>query len=157
LFEHLKSLRGHFLQLHVNPAGDVVIQESSAEAREGRKPEQGGKRKLSLVSKKFGKYALAISDFNEKVVGGQSLHLAQLRGQLPDWIVLPKSVAIPFGVFEKVLGLSSNKDVVKQYDALVKQADTGGADILARLRETVLTLRSPDELETALQQTMTSS
>jgi alpha-glucan, water dikinase len=157
LFEHLKSLRGHFLQLDVNPAGDVVIQETSAEAREARKPEQSGKRKLSLVSKKFGKYALAISDFNEKVVGGKSLHLARLRGQLPDWIELPKSVAIPFGVFEKALGLSSNKDVVKRYDELVKQADTGGADILARLRETVLTLCAPDELGSALQQTMTSS
>jgi len=156
LFEHLKSLRGHFLQLDVNPAGDVGIQETS-EAREAKQPEQTEKRKLSLVSKKFGKYAIALGDFNEKVVGGKSLHQARLRGQLPDWIQLPKSVAIPFGVFEKVLGLSSNKDVAKRYDKLVKQADAGGADILAKLRETVLALRAPDELKAALQQTMTSS
>jgi alpha-glucan,water dikinase len=155
LFDHLKSLRGHFLQLDVNPAGDVVIQETS-EAKEARKPEQTEKRKLSLVSKKFGQYAIATGDFNEKVVGGKSLHQARLRGQLPDWIELPISVAIPFGVFEKVLGLISNKDVAKPYDDLVKQADTG-ADILAKLRETVLNLRAPDELKTALQQTMTSS
>jgi alpha-glucan,water dikinase len=76
---------------------------------------------------------------------------------LADWIELPKSVAIPFGVFEKVLALSSNKDVAKQYEDLVKEADAGGADTLAKLRETILTLRPPDELKAALQQTMTSS
>jgi alpha-glucan,water dikinase len=157
LFEHLKSLRGRFLQLEVNPGGDVVIKETSAESKESQQPVNKDKPKLSLVSKKFGKYALAVSDFNEKVVGGKSLHLAQLRGQLPDWIELPKSVAIPFGVFEKVLALSSNKDVAKQYNDLVKQSDAGGADILVKLRKTVLTLRAPDELKAALQQTMTSS
>src|SRR6266481_686908 len=67
LFEHLKSLRGHFLRLDVNPAGDVVIQESSAEASQAGQSEQKDKRKLSLVSKQFGKYALATGDFNEKV------------------------------------------------------------------------------------------
>src|SRR5262249_8309228 len=69
LFKRLKSSRGHFLQLDVNPAGDVVIQETS-ETREAKQPEPKEKRKLSVVSKKFGKYALAVSDFNEKVVGG---------------------------------------------------------------------------------------
>jgi alpha-glucan,water dikinase len=157
LFEHLKSLRGRFLQLDVNPTGDVVIKETSADKKEPEQPAQKEKRKLALVSKKFGKYALALSDFDEKVVGGKSLHLAQLRGQLPDWINLPKSVAIPFGVFEKVLALSSNKDVAKRCDELVQQADKGGADTLAKLRETVLTLRAPDELKSALQETMTRS
>jgi alpha-glucan,water dikinase len=157
LFDHLKSLRGHFLQLDVNPAGDVIIKEASAEPKESQQPAQKEKRKLALVSKKFGKYALPISEFNEEVVGGKSLHLAQLRGQLPDWINLPKSVAIPFGVSEKVLALSSNKDVAKRCDDLVQQADKGGADTLATLRETVLTLRAPDELKSALQETMTGS
>jgi alpha-glucan,water dikinase len=157
LFEHLKSLRGHFLQLDLNPAGDVVVNEGAAETKEPLQPGPKGKRKLSLVSKNFAKYALALSDFNEKVVGGKSLHQAQLRGQLPDWIELPKSVAIPFGVFEKVLALSSNKDVAKRYDDLVQQADKGGVETLAELRETVLTLRAPDELKTALQETMTTS
>jgi alpha-glucan, water dikinase len=157
LFEHLKSLRGHFLQLEVNPAGDVVIKEAAGEAKELLQPEQKSKRKLALVSKKFGKYALAVSDFNENVVGGKSLHQAQLRGQLPDWIELPKSVAIPFGVFEKVLALSSNKDVANRYNELVQQADKGGAETLAQLRETVLTLAAPDELKSALEETMTSS
>jgi alpha-glucan,water dikinase len=157
LFEHLKSLSGHFLQLDVNPAGDVVINETSAEAKESQQPEQKEKRKLALVSKKFAKYALPINEFNEKVVGGKSLHLARLRGQLPDSINLPISVAIPFGVFEKVLALDSNKDVAKRCDELVQQADKGGADTLARLRETVLTLQAPDELKSTLQETMTSS
>jgi alpha-glucan, water dikinase len=156
LFEHLKLLRGHYLRLEVNPAGDVVIKET-AETKEAQHAEPKGKRKLSLVSKKFGKYALALSDFNEKVVGGKSLHLARLHGQLPDWIELPKSAAIPFGVFERVLALSSNKDIAKRCDESVQQANKGGADTLARLRETILTLRAPDELKSALQETMTIS
>ena len=39
----------------------------------------------------------------------------------------------------------------------MQQADKGGADALAKLRETIITLRAPDELISALQQTMTSS
>jgi alpha-glucan,water dikinase len=142
--------------LDVNPAGDVVIQET-AETKEARQSELRIKGKLSLVSKKFGKYALAIGDFNDKVVGGKSLHQAELRGKLPELIQQPKSVAIPFGVFENVLGLSANKDVTKRYEELVQTADQGGAETLTKLRETVLTLRAPDELKTALQQTMTGS
>jgi alpha-glucan,water dikinase len=157
LFAHLKSLRGHYLQLDVNPAGDVVIKETAAETKEAQHAEPKVKRKLSLVSKKFGKYALTVGDFNERVVGGKSLHQAQLRGQLPDWIELPKSVAIPFGVFEKVLALSSNSDVAKRCNELVQQADKGGAETLAKLRETVLTLQASAELKSALQETMTSS
>jgi alpha-glucan, water dikinase len=76
---------------------------------------------------------------------------------MPGWIELPKSVAIPFGVFEKVLALNSNKDVAKRCDELLQQADKGGAETLAQVRETVITLRAPDELKSALQETMTSS
>ena len=157
ILSHLKSLRGHFLQLDVNPAGDVVIKESSGNAKEARQVEQKGRARMALVAKKFSKYALPIQEFSDKVVGGKSLHIAQLRDQLPDWIKLPKSVAIPFGVFEKVLALSANIDPAKRCDDLVQQADKGGADTLAKLRETVLTLRAPDELKAALQQTMTAS
>lgn len=156
-FERLKSLRGKFLQLDVDPAGDVIVRETSGEEEGPKQAHEKAKKKLSLVAKRFGKYALGISDFNEKVVGGKSLHLAELRGKLPDWIGLPKSVAIPFGVFEKVLGLESNRDVVKRCDELVQQADKGGAEVLAQVRETVLKLRAPEELKAATQQAMTGS
>jgi len=108
--------------LDVNPAETL----SSRKHPKRVKPNSRTKRKNGSFRglEKFGKYALAVSDFNEKVVGGKSLHLAQLRGQLPDWIELPKSVAIPFGVL-KSPGLSSNNDVAKLYNDLVHQADAG--------------------------------
>jgi len=156
-FERLKSLRGHILQLDVNPGGDVIMQETAVGTLEPKQPERKGESKLTLAVKKFSKYSLDINDFNDQVVGGKSLHLAQLRGKLADWIELPESVAIPFGVFEKVIGLSINKDVAERYNDLMKQAEIGSAEALAKLRETVMTLRAPDELKSALQQSMTSS
>jgi alpha-glucan, water dikinase len=156
-FERLKSLRGHFLELIVNPAGDVVSKEGNARETESEKPERKVKGRLSPGPKKVGNYALGLPKFNGQVVGGKSIHLAHLREQLPDWIGSPKSVAIPFGAFEKVLGLSINKDIARQYNELVRQAEDGGTDILAKLRETVVALKSPDELKSTLQETMTNS
>jgi alpha-glucan,water dikinase len=156
-FERLKSLRGKFLQLDVNPAGDVIMKETSGGEKEPKQAWQKEKKKLSLVAKKFGNYALGVKDFDDKVVGGKSLHLAELQAKLPDRIGLPKSVAIPFGVFEKVLRLSANKDVAKRYDEVVQQTDKGGAEVLAQIRETVLKLRASEELKAALQETMTGS
>lgn len=42
-------------------------------------------------------------------VGAKSRNIANLMGKLPSWIRLPTSVAVPFGVFEKVLTESVNK------------------------------------------------
>ena len=42
-------------------------------------------------------------------VGAKSRNIANLRGKLPSWIRLPTSVALPFGVFEKVLEENINK------------------------------------------------
>jgi alpha-glucan,water dikinase len=42
-------------------------------------------------------------------VGAKSRNIANLRGKLPSWIRLPTSVALPFGVFEKVLAETINK------------------------------------------------
>lgn len=43
------------------------------------------------------------------LVGAKSRNIANLMGKLPSWIRLPTSVAVPFGVFEKVLTESVNK------------------------------------------------
>ncbi|KAK9860996.1 hypothetical protein WJX84_011575 [Apatococcus fuscideae] len=41
--------------------------------------------------------------FSADRVGAKSMNLTQLKGQLPDWIHLPASAALPFGTFEAVL------------------------------------------------------
>lgn len=42
-------------------------------------------------------------------VGAKSRNISYLRGKVPDWVGIPTSVALPFGVFEKVLEDKSNK------------------------------------------------
>jgi alpha-glucan,water dikinase len=155
MLQRLKSLRGHHLRLEVNPAGDVIVEETAAEAPQA--PPRAPLARPSLTKRRFTKYAVALEDFNEKIVGGKSCHQAQLRGKLPDWMHLLPSVAVPFGVFEEVLGLDLNKDGAKRYEQLVHQAEGGNKDALAALRETVLSLAAPDVLRESLHRRMTSA
>ena len=77
-------------------------------------------------------WALAETDFGEGVVGGKSGNLARLRGQLPDWVHVPASVALPFGSCERAL-----QDRVN--------ADTASA-VVAAQQELVPSLPSPPGL-----------
>jgi len=150
--EHLKSLNGRFVQLDVSPGGDVLVKENAEQAAVAQAKSSTGK--LSVEARSFTEYALGLDEFNEKVVGGKASHLAQLRGKLPISIHLPASVALPFGVFEKVLEHGKNTQVAKRCAELATQAEPGGAEVLAKLRETILELTAPDELVQALHQTM---
>jgi alpha-glucan, water dikinase len=152
LFQQLKSLRGRHVRLEVSPAGDVLTAETSAEAAPKATP--AGARQLTVATRTFTQYAVPLSGFDEKHVGSKSCHQAQLRGRLPEWIHQPSSVALPFGVFEKVLGLELNRDVARQYVELVRQTGNRGTEPLATLRQAVLGLAAPDELKTELRQAM---
>jgi alpha-glucan,water dikinase len=155
MLQRLKSLHGKYIQLEVSPAGDVIVAEGAPATSTAKSRTPVGK--MAVTKRQFTKYAVSLADFSDKIVGGKSCHQARLRGKLPDWIHLPASVALPFGVFEKVLGLGLNQNVAKRYTELVKQADSGGAEALAALRETVLTLAAPEELKTALRSAMTDA
>jgi alpha-glucan,water dikinase len=95
-----------------------------------------------------------LADFSEKVVGGKSCRQAELRSRLPEWIRLPASAALPFGVFEKVLGHELNREVAKRYAEQVKQTANSGTEPLAEVRKTVMALTAPEELKTALREAM---
>src|SRR5262249_52875284 len=88
--------------------------------------------------------------FSNDIVGGKSWHLAQLRAYLPDGIALPSSVAIPFGVFEKVLSLPANKSIATRYAELARKSQKEDPELLLALRKTVLELNHPPDLEGAL-------
>jgi alpha-glucan,water dikinase len=152
LLEHLKSLRGQFVQLEVSPAGDVLIKETEAETPAA--PAKMRAARLSINARSFKKFAVTLDEFDAETVGGKACHLAQLRGKLSDWISLPNSVAIPFGVPEKVLGLSANKEVERRCGELAKQAEKDGGESLAKLREAMQALAAPQELKDALIQAM---
>lgn len=48
------------------------------------------------------------------MVGAKANNLATLRSKLPEWILVPRSVALPFGTFEAVLADPANADVARQ-------------------------------------------
>src|SRR6266446_9501719 len=97
-------------------------------------------------------YALALKEFNEALVGKKSFNQLVLRDKLPPSILQPKSVALPFGVFEKVLSVEKNKSVSERSQRLVDQVrnSTEGdaiiVPLLAELRQILLGLAAPDEL-----------
>jgi alpha-glucan,water dikinase len=97
----LKSLSGQFLKLSVHAAGDVIFEEGAAQMID-TSPRILPVR-VPTYRPVFTAYAVPASDFGEKTVGGKSLNLRRLQDKLPERITLPASVALPFGVFERVL------------------------------------------------------
>lgn len=56
-----------------------------------------------------------------QVVGAKACNLAKLRQKLPDWILVPRSVALPFGTFEAVLSDPANAAVAAELQQLQRQ------------------------------------
>jgi hypothetical protein len=60
-------------------------------------------------------------EFQPDVVGAKACNLAKLRERLPEWILVPRSVALPFGTFEAVLADPVNAAVAQQLAAIDSQ------------------------------------
>jgi alpha-glucan,water dikinase len=151
-FQNLKALNGCQLQLEVNAAGDVVWTEAAEEIHAAAAAVRPAP--ILTVRPQFTRYAVAASEFNERIVGSKSLNQVRLHERLADWVKQPASVALPFGVFEQVLSLDQNKAVAERHAALVRAAESDFATTLPRLRETTLALTAPRELVIALRETM---
>jgi alpha-glucan,water dikinase len=155
IIEHLQSLNGRWLRVTTNAAGDVVFEESLGETDWGLAPM--ARVAATLSSPDFTAYAISPDHFTRENVGGKSNNLRHLKGKLPPWIHLPSSVALPFGVFEEVLSQETNREHAERYEALTREMDGAGEEwpeVLRRLRQTVLTLRAPDDLVSSLRQVM---
>ena len=152
----LKSLSGHSIKLSVNAAGDVIFEEGPAEMVDTAPRILRVPQPISRPA--FTAHAIPASHFNEKIVGGKSLNLRRLHGKFPEWIGLPASVAVPFGVFEMVLAEEKNRGVAKPYEELIRRIDEdtnkASAEVLGELRKTVLALKAPDELVSSLHNVM---
>lgn len=159
IVERLKALRGRQLKLTVTAAGDVRIQESPEEVIVPSGAIQRVRAPISYSG--FTCYAMSRTDFNERDVGGKSHNLNRLHNKLPEWISLPTSVALPFGVFEKVLTHEKNKEVMKHYKELTcrvnNKLEKVSAEMLQELRKTILALHTPDELVSSIQKVIGES
>jgi alpha-glucan,water dikinase len=149
-FERLKSLAGRHVRVRVNPAGDVLVDEQ-VEATVAV-PQTAKAQRARIARPPSAGWALAEQEFAPALTGGKSLNLARIAGKLPGWIRRPTSIAVPFGVFERVLALKTNRTISEKLDRLLAQVETAPANVLTEMRETVLQLEAPAELNGALQE-----
>jgi len=153
-YRRLQGLAEKRIALHVTPGGDVAF----AEAAENENPEKRVTNRRadraaagsSPVVSLGGPWVITHEQFAQGIVGGKSNHLNQLRGKLPDWIHLPASVALPFGVLERVLADEANRDLQKQAESLITAAEADPAVVLPRLRDLLLGIAPPAALRQAL-------
>jgi alpha-glucan,water dikinase len=157
----LKAFKGQVLHLAVSPSGDVVFEEAEGGTAipfpRGR-PLAGGEP-LAIEGKKaqrpeFKAYALGAEGFREGLVGGKSLNLARLKGRLPEWVLLPASCALPFGVFEKVLSIERNRKTAELCRELIERIGDDPPEVLAEMRRTLMGLEPPEGLMAALEGVM---
>ncbi|KAI8527034.1 hypothetical protein RHMOL_Rhmol12G0045200 [Rhododendron molle] len=113
---------------------------------------------LTLVRKQFGgRYAISSDEFTSEMVGAKSRNIAYLKGKVPSWVGIPTSVALPFGVFEKVLSDGLNKGVAENLQILKKKLGEGDVSALGEIRKAVLELAAPSQLVEELKNKMQSS
>ena len=151
-YERIKALAGRALSLSVSPAGDVrvsdgapVPQPTPAKAR----PARAAARRPSAAPAPA-PWVLAEEAFAPGRVGGKSLNLAGLRGRVPEWIRLPKSLALPFGTFERTLADPANRGLRDRYESLLAEAEADRTAALDRVRPLLTDLHPPDGLRAAL-------
>ncbi|HSB31709.1 MAG TPA: PEP/pyruvate-binding domain-containing protein, partial [Candidatus Sulfobium mesophilum] len=158
--DQLKSLRGRTLKLGLSGGGDIVVEE--AETSGGISPSQPRSFREAVVRPQFTTYAVSMDEFTEKNVGGKSNHLRLLRGRLPEWIGLPDSVALPFGIFDEILSRRENRDCAVRIAELL-QAVQGEEDpqktreLLALIRKAILDMKAPVELAASVYSVMDGS
>ena len=145
----IRSLEGESIRLTVTGSGDVKVEQG--EGGPAREPTS----RLPVAPAKafepsFREYALPLERFEEGVVGRKSMNLRRLADQAPPWISVPRSAAVPFGVFERVRKAGPNQELARRYDRLVERVEAGPDDALEELRRVVLSLEAPQGLMEAL-------
>jgi alpha-glucan,water dikinase len=158
IIQRLKSLNGRLLKLSVDTKGDVVFEESHDEIVS---PSPRLLHPVVMPLPEFTSYAVPPKDFTMGNVGGKAYNLRRLEGNLPGWVGLPVSVALPFGVFERVLKEDSNAAVATHCDELIRglegEPEERTRNVLAELRATILKLNAPHDLIASLGSVMEKS
>ena len=154
IIDRLRSMQGQPFAFRVTGGGEVDFQPAAGRMRAKTAAAKIALPPVSCRPVSFVGYGVSFKDFNEQLVGGKSLQLRALWDKLPAWILLPRSVAVPFCVCERVLATEQNKEVRQRYDTLLDQVDSRPEEILPRLRETIMDLSAPPELRATLLEVM---
>jgi len=152
--EKLRSLKGRVISLSVDAAQDVVFEE----ARDfgGKRPPRAAPPVLAPMPE-FASCAIPWGEFREGLLGGKSLNLARLKSRLPDWIGIPRSAAIPFGVFEHVLETPENRETAARCRKLEGLIEADPDNNLAELRSALHELLPPGDFFPSLRRAMEES
>ncbi len=137
----LRHLQGTSLRVCVGGAGDVTVEPGEAEEAQVPAPSTAAPPKPAVRPSRG--RVLSLGEFEEGRVGWKSLNLRRLADGLPSSISVPRSAALPFGVFEKVREQEANREAAERYDRLAAQVEEGGAQALEELRQVVLSLEAP--------------
>ncbi|KAI8469254.1 MAG: glutathione synthetase ATP-binding domain-like protein [Monoraphidium minutum] len=162
------AMAGHTVALDVTATGDVRArrlegEEAAAAKSASSSVDGGGAAPLRLARHTASKaWVLGQDAFGEGLVGAKALNLKKLGACVPEWIQVPRSLALPFGTFERVLALPENASAAAEVKSLLgalkgagKGAGAGVPPQLAQLRELVASQLPPpaqlaQELDAAL-------
>ncbi|KAK1425887.1 hypothetical protein QVD17_21249 [Tagetes erecta] len=159
ILDDLRAKEGKLLNLKPTSA-DITYGEVKEEniTRSNNLEEASPSSTIQLVKKQFsGRYAVSSEEFTSEMVGAKSRNIAYLKGKVPSFVGIPTSVALPFGVFEKVLSDDINQGVSEKLHILKKQLEAEGSDVLGEIRKMVLDLSAPPQLVEELKDKMQSS
>lgn len=140
--DRLKSLKGHLLNLTVKASGDVIFEEVAGEMITVQPQTKLEFKKITKPD--FTTYAISSKGFSDRLVGGKSNNLIRLQNKMPDWIHLPVSVALPFGIFEEVLAMDMNREISRRYNELLDRIEEDPGRILSETRKILLALEYPE-------------
>lgn len=143
-FDELRKSKGKVIELRVGPAGDVIPGEAPAGDSPTVPARASSMAEAPPVTPSL--EVLGLADFDRARVGGKSWHLKELASKLPDWVDTPRSIALPFGVFDAVLAEPANRRVAERYRSLVGGIPDSPEAKLAEVRACVLELALPDAL-----------
>jgi alpha-glucan,water dikinase len=150
-FNRLKGLQGRAVRVQVSPSGDVQVEETQEKLIK-QAPAPTRWARTAKVRPRSSAWALGAADFEPSLTGGKARNLVRLDGKLPAWVGRPASIAVPFGVCERVFAAPPNRAVAERYQQLLRQLETEPALALPGLREVILKLKAPPELASALAQ-----
>eukprot|EP00898_Chlorokybus_atmophyticus_P008483 jgi/Chlat1/8636/Chrsp86S08014 len=161
VLSHLKSLEGRLLAVKPAAGGTELsyeeVESVGEDANKNTEDEEKKRASIRIDKKTFkGKWAVDSSEFGPEFVGAKSRNIALLRERVPDWVKVPRSVAIPFGAFEEVLNDPVNKAVkqrVSQLSTSSKSSNNSNnipSTTLADIRAAVMDLQLPSSLISAL-------
>lgn len=146
---------GQFVNLTI-AGGGVVIHPIQAIRNQGHEEEKSSNRVIPKP-KPLESIVLQPADFGEGKTGAKATNCAILRSALPETFGVPNQVALPFGVFEYVLGLPANSAIHQRFEKLVASLEgmehnQAAEGILTALRELVLEIEIPQDKAREIQE-----